>query len=192
MKLRVTKGLTCPGAGGLCDRRRPEFPFAGVVRSLSAGQLALGAVLKTPGSQRAQGLLSQGNRDQVLSLLHRRQPVRGRGAERVCHRVSRHRVSRHRDGQACGDGQADRVRAQDQRVTGIHRVDGRRDQVTLWGSAVGLEFLGRVVAWSLRRLRRTWLSLRFPGPSSMVSGRALPLVRGSDALFTLQFLNSGW
>ena len=37
MKLKVTKNLACPGAGGLCDQRRPEFAFARVVQSLSVG-----------------------------------------------------------------------------------------------------------------------------------------------------------
>ena len=112
--------------------------------------------------------------------MHGRRPVRR--AERIYHQIGRHQ-----DSQAHWDKQASRVRARDQQVRDTHRVDGQRDQVALWGSIKGLELLRRMMTWSLHA--RTWLSLRFPGPSSIVSGQALRLIGGSDALFALQFLD---
>ena len=55
-------------------------------------------MLKTPKSQKAQKLLSQKARNQVLNLLHRQQPVHNRRPVRKTKRIY-HQINRHQDNQ---------------------------------------------------------------------------------------------
>ena len=83
-------------------------------------------MLKTPKSQKAQKLLSQKNKKQILNLLHRRQPVHNRKTERIYHQINRHQ-----DNQTHKDKQTDRVRIQNQQMTNTHQIDSQKDQMTL-------------------------------------------------------------
>ena len=130
MKLKVTKNLTYPEARKLYDQQQPEFTFTKVVQSLSANQKpkqrTLNTMLKTPKSQKAQKLLSQKNKNQILNLLHRQQPVHNRKTERIYHQINRHQ-----DNQTHKDKQTDRVRTQNQQMTNTHQIDSQKDQMTL-------------------------------------------------------------
>ena len=126
MKLKVTKNLTYPEARKLYDQQQPEFTFTKVVQSLSAKQRTLNTMLKTPKSRKAQKLLSQKNKNQILSLLHRQQRVHNRKTERIYHQINRHQ-----DNQTHKDKQTDRVRTQNQQMTNTHQIDSQKDQMTL-------------------------------------------------------------
>ena len=83
-------------------------------------------MLKTPKSQKAQQSLSQKNRNQVLNLLHRQQPMHNRRPVRKTERIY------HQNNQTHRNKQADRVRTQDQQMTNTYRQSkGSNDAVKL-------------------------------------------------------------
>ena len=131
MKLKLTKNLTYPEARKLYDQQQPEFTFAKVVQSLSVkpetktASTRINTMLKTPKSQKAQQLLSQKNRNQVLNLLRRQQPVHNRRPVRKTERIY------HQNNQTHKNKQADRVRTQDQQMTNTYQIDSQKDQMTL-------------------------------------------------------------
>ena len=87
-------------------------------------------MLKTPKSQKAQKLLSQKNRNQVLNLLHRQQPVHNRRPVRKTERIYHH-INSHQDNQTHKNKQTDRVRRQNQQMTNTHQIDSQKDPMTL-------------------------------------------------------------
>ena len=87
-------------------------------------------MLKTPKLQKAQKLLLQKNRNQVLNLFHRQQPAHNRRPVCKTERIY-HQINRHQDNQTHKNKQTDRVRTQNQQMTNTHEIDSQKDHMTL-------------------------------------------------------------
>ena len=66
------------------------------------------------------------NKNQVLNLLHRQQPMHNRKTERIYHQINHHQ-----DNQMHNNKQTDRVRTQNQQMTNTHQIDSQKDEMTL-------------------------------------------------------------
>ena len=135
MKLKVTKNLTYPEARKLYDQQQPEFSFAKVVQSLSAKPETKTAstqynVEDSKITESSKVIVAKKNRNQVLNLLHRQQPVHNRKPVRKIERIY-HQINRHQDNQTHKNKQTDRVRIQNQQMTNTHQIDSQKDQMTL-------------------------------------------------------------
>ena len=129
-KEKVTKNLTYPEARKLYDQQQPEFTFAKVVQSLSVK-----SETKTASTQynvedskitESSTVIVAKNKNQVLNLLHRQQPVHNRRPVRKTERIY------HQNNQTHKNKQADRVRIQDQQMTNTYQISkGSNDAVKL-------------------------------------------------------------
>ena len=124
MKLKVTKSLTYPEARKLYDQQQPEFTFTKVVQSLSAKPETKTAYtqynVEDSKITESSKIIVAKNKNQILNLLHRQQPVHNRKTERIYHQINRHQ-----------DNQTDRVRTQNQQMTNTHQINSQKDQMTL-------------------------------------------------------------
>ena len=90
MKLKVTKSLTYPEARKFYDQQQPEFTFTKVVQSLSAKPETKTAytqynVEDSKITESSKIIVARKNKNQILNLLHRQQPVHNRKTERIYH-----------------------------------------------------------------------------------------------------------
>ena len=129
MKLKVIKNLTYPEARKLYDQQQPEFTFAKVVQSLSVKPETKTAstqynVEDSKITENSTVIVAK-NKNQVLNLLHRQQPVHNRRPVFKTERIY------HQNNQTHKNKQTDRVRTQDQQMTNTYQIDSQKDQMTL-------------------------------------------------------------